>query len=156
MKIDFDIQIATRDPIEDMPSVQTLTLWAQTALNEGGRDKDSEITLRMVESEEIHELNKTYRHVDKPTNILSFPFELPEGIDDMPLLGDLVVCRDVLVKEAKEQQKTLEEHFCHLIIHGCLHLIGYDHIEDDEAEQMEALEIKALAKLGYSNPYEEK
>ena len=73
----------------------------------------------------------------------------------MPFLGDLVVCREVLVREAQEQQKTLEEHFCHLIIHGCLHLIGYDHIEDDEAEEMEGLEIKALAKLGYKNPYEE-
>lgn len=155
MKIIFDVQLATKEPIEDMPSLETLIRWADTALKEGGRDKESEITLRMVDADEIHQLNLTYRNMDKPTNILSFPFELPEGVDDMPFLGDLVVCREVLVREALEQQKTLEEHFCHLIIHGCLHLIGYDHIEDDEAEEMEGLEIKALAKLGYKNPYEE-
>ena len=93
-------------------------------------------------------------HLQTLTDILSFPFEMPEGIETLPLIGDLVICKAVLEKECTEQHKTLEEHFCHLIIHGCLHLIGYDHIKEDEAEIMEGHEIKALAKLGYKNPYE--
>ena len=155
MKVSIDLQIATEETLKDYPSLEKMELWAQTALTEGGRTQDSELTIRMVDSEEIHELNRDYRNVDRPTNILSFPFELPEGVDDLPLLGDLVICKEVLERECKEQNKTLEEHFCHLIIHGCLHLLGYDHIEDVDAQEMEPLEIKALAKLGFKNPYEE-
>ncbi|MCI6906039.1 MAG: rRNA maturation RNase YbeY [Succinatimonas sp.] len=155
MQVDIDLQFATKEPIENFPTLEKITLWATTALEIGGRKADSEITVRMVDSDEIHELNNHYRHVDRPTNILSFPFELPEGVDDLPLLGDLVICKEVLERECKEQNKTLEEHFCHLIIHGCLHLLGYDHIEDVDAQEMEPLEIKALAKLGFKNPYEE-
>ncbi|MGN1280599.1 MAG: rRNA maturation RNase YbeY [Succinivibrio sp.] len=154
MNVDIDLQIATDEDGDNYPSLEKMTLWAQTALQTGGRDKDSEITVRLVSSEEIHDLNRTYRHVDRPTNILSFPFEMPEGIEELPFIGDLVICKEVLEKECHEQQKTLEEHFCHLIIHGCLHLIGYDHIEDDEALIMEGLEIKALLELGFKNPYE--
>lgn len=153
MEISIDLQIATDEKLEDYPSIEKIELWARTALSVAGRKSDSEITVRMVNSSEIHELNNTYRHVDKPTNILSFPFELPDGIDDMPLLGDLVICKEVLERECVEQKKTLEEHFCHLIIHGCLHLLGFDHIEDDEAEQMEGLEVEALKSLGFKDPY---
>lgn len=154
MNVDIDLQIATDETESNYPSVEKMTLWASTALTLGGRDTDSELTVRLVSSEEIHELNNTYRHVDRPTNILSFPFETPDGLEEMPFIGDLVICKEVLLKECSEQNKTLEEHFCHLIIHGCLHLIGYDHIEDEEAQVMEGLEIKALAKLGFKNPYE--
>lgn len=154
MKVSIDLQIATEETLKDYPSLEKMELWAQTALTEGGRTQDSELTIRMVDSEEIHELNRDYRNVDRPTNILSFPFEMPEGIETLPLIGDLVICKAVLEKECTEQHKTLEEHFCHLIIHGCLHLIGYDHIKEDEAKIMEGHEIKALAKLGYKNPYE--
>lgn len=154
MNVDIDLQIATDETESNYPSVEKMTLWASTALTLGGRDTDCELTVRLVSSEEIHELNNTYRHVDRPTNILSFPFETPDGLEEMPFIGDLVICKEVLLKECSEQNKTLEEHFCHLIIHGCLHLIGYDHIEDEEAQVMEGLEIKALAKLGFKNPYE--
>ena len=108
----------------------------------------------MVKAEEIRELNANYRHIDKSTNILSFPFESPAGID-LPLIGDLVICFDVLKREALEQHKTIEEHFAHLIVHGCLHLIGYDHIEPEDAHIMEPLEIQAVMRLGYDNPYKD-
>ena len=155
MQVIIDLQIATDEPLDSYPSLELMTKWATVALKTGGRTKDSEITIRMVDSDEIHQLNSTYRHVDRPTNILSFPFELPEGVDDLPLLGDLVVCKEVLERECKEQNKTLEEHFAHLIVHGCLHLIGYDHIEEEDAKEMEPLEIKALSELGYDNPYKD-
>lgn len=154
MEVNIDLQIATDEPLESYPSLEKMTLWAKTALITGGRTKDSELTIRMVDSAEIHELNKTYRHVDRPTNILSFPFEMPEGIEELPIIGDLVICKEVLERECIEQNKTLEEHFCHLIVHGCLHLIGYDHIDECDAQVMEPLEIKALAELGFKNPYE--
>ncbi|MGN0915643.1 MAG: rRNA maturation RNase YbeY [Succinivibrio sp.] len=154
MQVTIDLQIAA-GCLDDYPSEETIRNWALVALETGGRKADSEITVRMVDLDEIHELNNTYRHVDRPTNILSFPFALPEGIDDLPLLGDLVICKDVLLKECSEQNKTLEEHFCHLIVHGCLHLLGYDHIEEQDALVMEPLEVKALAQLGFKNPYEE-
>ena len=155
MQVIIDLQIATDEALESYPSLELMTKWATVALKTGGRKKDSEITIRMVNSEEIHQLNSTYRHVDRPTNILSFPFELPEGVEDLPLLGDLVVCKEVLERECKEQNKTLEEHFAHLIVHGCLHLIGYDHIEEEDAKEMEPLEIKAMEELGYDNPYKD-
>lgn len=155
MQVIIDLQIATDEALESYPSLELMTKWATVALKTGGRNKDSEITIRMVNSEEIHQLNSTYRHVDRPTNILSFPFELSEGVEDLPLLGDLVVCKEVLERECKEQNKTLEEHFAHLIVHGCLHLIGYDHIEEEDAKEMEPLEIKAMEELGYDNPYKD-
>lgn len=155
MQVIIDLQIATDEALESYPSLELMTKWATVALKTGGRNKDSEITIRMVNTEEIHQLNSTYRHVDRPTNILSFPFELPEGVEDLPLLGDLVVCKEVLERECKEQNKTLEEHFAHLIVHGCLHLIGYDHIEEEDAKEMEPLEIKAMEELGYDNPYKD-
>ncbi|WP_288791436.1 rRNA maturation RNase YbeY, partial [uncultured Enterobacter sp.] len=97
-------------------------------------------------------LNLTYRGKDKPTNVLSFPFEAPPGIE-MPLLGDLIICRQVVEQEAKEQQKPLEAHWAHMVVHGSLHLLGYDHIEDDEAEEMESLETEIMLALGYEDPY---
>lgn len=155
MQVSIDLQIVTDEPLESYPTLEKMTQWATQALETGGRKADSEITIRMVDSKEIYELNSTYRHVDKPTNILSFPFDLPEGVDDMPLLGDLVICKEVLERECKEQNKTLEEHFAHLIVHGCLHLLGYDHIEIEDAQEMEPLEVEALNKLGYENPYKD-
>ncbi|MEY0159662.1 rRNA maturation RNase YbeY, partial [Providencia manganoxydans] len=107
----------------------------------------SEVTIRIVDEAESHELNLTYRGKDRPTNVLSFPFEAPPEVE-LPLLGDLIICRQVVEKEADEQNKTVEEHWAHMVIHGCLHLLGYDHIEDDEAEEMEGLETEILQKLG--------
>jgi probable rRNA maturation factor len=94
----------------------------------------------------------TYRGMDKPTNVLSFPFEAPPGME-MPLLGDLIICRQVVEKEAKEQDKELLAHWAHMVIHGSLHLLGYDHIVDEEAEEMESIETEIMQGLGYPDPY---
>ncbi len=114
--------------------------------------EDAEVTVRLVDEPESHELNLTYRGKDKSTNVLSFPFEAPPGIE-LPLLGDLVICRQVVEQEAQEQGKPLEAHWAHMVVHGSLHLLGYDHIDDDEAEEMEALETEIMLALGYADPY---
>lgn len=118
----------------------------------------TELTIRIVSPEESQGLNRDYRDKDKPTNVLSFEFEQPEGLaeigESIPYLGDLVVCAEVVEQEAIQQNKSLESHWAHMIVHGTLHLQGYDHIEEDEALEMEALEIKIMADLGYANPYE--
>jgi probable rRNA maturation factor len=129
--------------------------WAEIA-RQGSTD--ASVTLRFVNQQEGLALNQTYRSKDGATNILSFIFEqpiLPNGVVlDQPLhLGDLVICLPVIETEAQQQQKSLEQHFAHLIIHGMLHLQGYDHLEAQQAQQMEALEIDILQTLGYPNPY---
>ncbi|MBE5252567.1 rRNA maturation RNase YbeY [Mixta mediterraneensis] len=113
---------------------------------------ESEVTIRLVDKAESHELNLTYRGKDKPTNVLSFPFEAPPGIE-LPLLGDLIICRQVVELEAAEQGKTVEAHWAHMVVHGTLHLLGYDHIEDEEAEEMEGIETEIMLALGYPDPY---
>ncbi len=144
-----DLQIAC--PEENLPSEQQFNTWAMAAL--GQYNRDFELTIRLVTSEESQQLNHQYREKDKPTNVLSFPFEVPEGIE-LDLLGDLVVCSEVVESEAKNQNKSINDHWAHMIVHGCLHLLGYDHISDQEAVEMENLEIDILAKLGIDNPYE--
>jgi probable rRNA maturation factor len=112
----------------------------------------SEVTIRLVDEAESHHLNMTYRGKDKPTNVLSFPFEAPPGIE-LPLLGDLIICRQVVEQEAIDQEKLLLAHWAHMVVHGCLHLLGYDHIVDEEAEEMESLETEIMQSLGYPDPY---
>lgn len=153
-------QIAVKDE-QDIPTPEQMELWARTSFEHVGYTKDCEFTARFVEPAEVQELNATYRGKDKPTNVLTFPFEEPDLPEEAEAevesegvyLGDLVICVDVLRKEAQEQQKTYIEHAAHLIVHGCLHLLGYDHITDEEAQEMEGLEVEILAKLGYANPY---
>ncbi|QBY05388.1 rRNA maturation RNase YbeY [Thalassotalea sp. HSM 43] len=144
----IDIQVACDN--SELPNAEQLQRWADAAL--ASYNKPFELTIRMVSSEESQQLNHEYRGKDKPTNVLSFPFEVPEGIE-LDLLGDLVVCADVVEHEAKQQNKPLFAHWAHMIIHGCLHLLGFDHINEDDANEMEAIEIKLLAELGISNPY---
>ena len=127
-------------------------MWASTALQGRTEFEEPELTIRLTDDEESQALNSEYRGKDKPTNVLSFPFEMPPGIP-LELLGDLIICVGVVEQEAKEQEKTTEAHWAHMVIHGCLHLLGYDHIKDDEAEEMEALERDLLASLGYPDPY---
>ncbi|MBB6342279.1 putative rRNA maturation factor [Pseudomonas fluvialis] len=152
--IELDLQLATE--ASDLPAEAQLRRWVELALRQ--RTADSELTIRLVDAEEGQELNRTYRHKDYATNVLSFPAEVPDGPDgepllDIPLLGDLVICVPVVEHEAREQNKALEAHWAHLVIHGCLHLLGYDHIDDEEAEEMEGLERQLLAELGYPDPY---
>lgn len=113
-----------------------------------------EVTIRIVEPDESQALNANYRGKDKPTNVLSFPFEQPPGLN-LPLLGDLVVCQAVVTGEACEQHKPVKAHWAHMLIHGTLHLLGYDHINDDEAQQMERLEVHILNSLGIDDPYQD-
>jgi probable rRNA maturation factor len=113
---------------------------------------EAEVTVRIVDEAESQQLNFDYREKDKPTNVLSFPFQCPPGIE-LPLLGDLVICAQVVAREAAEQQKTVTAHWAHMVVHGCLHLLGFDHINDADAAEMEAEEIQILQELGFANPY---
>lgn len=144
----LDIQIATESI--HYPSEEQFQQWVDAAL--AGREEDAEITIRLVDEAESAELNQQYRHKQGPTNILSFPFEAPDGME-LDLLGDLVICVPIVLQEAMQQRKQVMHHWAHITIHGVLHLLGYDHIEDSDAEQMEALEIEILNKLNIANPY---
>lgn len=114
---------------------------------------ESELLIRVVSEVEIQDLNKKYRDKDQSTNVLSFPSDLPVEIDES-ILGDVVICTSVVVSEAIAQNKTFEHHLTHMAIHGTLHLLGFDHIEESDANEMEALEIKILEKIKIANPYE--
>jgi probable rRNA maturation factor len=147
--LELDLQVAS--DAATLPSEAQFRAWCEAGLRQ--RTADSELTIRLVDEAEGRELNHTYRQRDYATNVLSFPADVPDEMLDIPLLGDLVICVPVVVREAQEQGKTLEAHWAHLVIHGCLHLLGYDHIEDAEAEEMEALERTLLAELGHPDPY---
>ncbi|WP_169308480.1 rRNA maturation RNase YbeY [Ferrimonas aestuarii] len=150
MELMLDLQVAVENP--DLPSLGQFEAWAQAAL---ANERDiAELSIRIVDNEESQSLNRDYRGKDKPTNVLSFPFEAPPMVPT-DLIGDLVISAEVVEKEAKEQQKSASDHWAHMVVHGCLHLVGYDHIEDEEAEQMEALERQILAGLGIADPYRE-
>ncbi|HHE9491755.1 rRNA maturation RNase YbeY [Haemophilus influenzae] len=144
-----DLQIATEN-IEGLPTEEQIVQWATYAVQPEGNEV--EMTVRIVDEAESHELNLTYRGKDRPTNVLSFPFECPDEVE-LPLLGDLVICRQVVEREASEQEKPLMAHWAHMVVHGSLHLLGYDHIEDDEAEEMESLETQIMQGLGFDDPY---
>jgi probable rRNA maturation factor len=149
--IDVDIQWALGDieqPIPDELILQTV----EQVLTEHNTGQ-GELTVRFVDSEESQSLNNAYRAKDKPTNVLSFPSELPDFIES-PLLGDLVICHAVVSQEALDQDKAINAHYQHLIVHGVLHLLGFDHIEEADAEVMEAHEITLLDKLGIDDPYQ--
>ncbi|GAB3465579.1 rRNA maturation RNase YbeY [Azotobacter salinestris] len=147
--LELDLQVASDRPL---PAESDFRRWCELALRQ--RSADSELTIRLVDEAEGRELNRTWRHKDYPTNVLSFPADIPDGLLDIPLLGDLVICVPVVEREAAEQDKAPDAHWAHLVIHGCLHLLGYDHIEDAEAEEMESLERDLLAELGYPDPYD--
>ena len=144
-----DLQIATEN-IEGLPTEEQIVQWATAAVQPEG--DEVEMTVRIVDEAESHELNLTYRGKDRPTNVLSFPFECPDQVE-LPLLGDLVICRQVVEREAAEQEKPLMSHWAHMVVHGSLHLLGYDHIEDNEAEEMESLETQIMQGLGFDDPY---
>ncbi|MCU4675428.1 rRNA maturation RNase YbeY [Catenovulum sp. 2E275] len=146
--LELDLQHAYQG---DVPALAEFIRWAQAALVERG-DSPTELSIRVVELAESQSLNHEYRGKDKPTNVLSFPFENPPGLT-LPLIGDLVICADVVKQEAAEQNKPEIAHWAHMVVHGCLHLLGYDHIEDDEAEIMESMETRILLQLGFDDPY---
>ncbi|HDZ8914969.1 TPA: rRNA maturation RNase YbeY [Aeromonas hydrophila] len=149
MSVTLDLQLASAST-DGLPSEAQLQSWLDGTIL--GFQQEAEVTVRIVDEAESNELNLTYRGKDKPTNVLSFPFEAPPGLE-LPLLGDLVICRQVVEHEATEQGKPLMAHWAHMVVHGSLHLLGYDHIEDDEAEEMEALERDIMQELGFADPY---
>ncbi|MEZ8110878.1 rRNA maturation RNase YbeY [Vibrio splendidus] len=149
MSIELDLQIAVENE-QGLPTEQDIQLWLDKTIPQFQENAD--LTVRIVDTEESHQLNHDYRGKDKPTNVLSFPFEVPPGME-LDLLGDLIICRQVVEKEAEEQNKPLLAHWAHMVVHGSLHLLGYDHIEDDEAEEMESLETEIMQTMGFEDPY---
>ncbi len=135
---------------DDVPEPGLLQTWAAAAYLE---DTPAIASLRVTTADEVQQLNKEYRHKDKATNVLSFPMMSPPDVD-LCLLGDIILCAPVINHEAEQQGKTAQQHWAHMVVHGMLHLQGYDHIENNEAEQMEQLEIKILGQLGFPNPYQ--
>ena len=148
-KMIIDLQIACEQE-SGLPTAEQIEQWATAAVQP--QSDEVEMTVRIVDEAESHELNLNYRGKDRPTNVLSFPFECPDEVE-LPLLGDLVICRQVVEREAQEQEKPLMAHWAHMVVHGSLHLLGYDHIEDDEAEEMESLEAQIMTELGFADPY---
>lgn len=149
MAIELDLQLAVENE-QGLPSEQQLQTWLDKTIIPF--QPQAELTIRIVDEAESHQLNLEYRGKDKPTNVLSFPFEVPPGIE-MDLLGDLIICRQVVEQEAKEQNKPLNAHWAHMVVHGSLHLLGYDHIEDEDAEEMESLETEIMQAMGFDDPY---
>jgi probable rRNA maturation factor len=146
----IDIQKATEEPIP--VTEEQLTSWASLTIE--AHQAEAELTLRIVDKEEMTALNGTYRKQPKPTNVLAFPSELPEDVIlPCPFLGDVIICPEVLSQESQELKITPEAHWAHIVIHGILHLLGFDHSNEKDTPIMQALEINLLERLGYANPY---
>ena len=148
----LDVSVSYAAPRTGVPAATSFRNWVAAALR--GRIREADLAIRIVGAKEGRALNRHYRGKDYATNVLSFPAELPEGVK-MPLLGDLVICAPVGAREAKEQHKPAVAHYAHLTVHGVLHLLGWDHDDDKEAEAMEQLERDILAELGLPDPYAE-
>ncbi len=148
MRAEIEVQIASQ--AHGLPTVTQLQSWARAALSKV--EGSPEVTVRIVDEAESAELNRIYRHVSEATNVLSFPFESPEQVR-LPLLGDVVICAPVVEKEAREQNKRVKAHWAHMVVHGTLHLLGYDHQSESDAERMESEERRILERLGFSDPY---
>ena len=149
----LDVAVGYATARKGVPAPASFRRWVEAALKGARRRKGTELSIRIVDADEGQSLNLQYRGKDYATNVLSFPVELPPGVD-VPLIGDLVICAPVVTREAAEQGKKAADHWAHLTVHGTLHLLGYDHIDDAEAETMEALETRVLAGLGIADPYE--
>ena len=149
MSINIEIQRVCS--LKSIPSDEKFQLWSEAVLKE--RITATELNIRIVEEHEIAELNKRYRGKNKSTNVLSFPFDAVTP-DPMPILGDLVICAPLVAREAREQIKEIESHWAHLVVHGILHLLGYDHETVDDTKIMETLESEILTKMNYPAPYE--
>ncbi len=152
-RLDLDVQYAL-EPRPGLPDEARFQRWVLAALDGAGHPGEAALALRVVAEDEGRELNHAWRGKDYPTNVLSFPFEQPPGLDaPLPELGDLVLCAPVVVREAREQGKAEADHWAHLVVHGVLHLLGHDHQNDAEADVMEDLERRVLADLGIADPY---
>ena len=154
MSTGLDVQYALQG--EGIPPASAFRIWTDAALADLGGD--AELVIRVVDEAESRALNREYRGKDKPTNVLSFPFEAPQGVPAEEIgnyLGDLVICAPVVEREAGEQGKPLAAHWAHMVVHGILHLRGYDHQDEAQAREMEDREREILDGLGFSDPYAE-
>jgi len=152
----LDVAVGYALPRAGVPAAVSFRKWVAAAL--AGRIREADLAIRLVDEREGRALNRHYRGRDYATNVLSFPADLPEGLPEgvrLPLLGDLVICPPVVEREARDQGKPLAAHYAHLTVHGTLHLLGWDHGNDVEAEAMEQLEREILAGLGIADPYRE-
>lgn len=145
------IHIENASGSDEVPAPSMMRRWARAALKP--RKPDAELSIQIVSDEEMVSLNGQFRNKPYPTNVLSFPAELPDFVE-LPLLGDIALCASVVNREAREQGKGRDAHWAHMVVHGCLHLLGYDHGTDREAEEMEALETRLVTGLGFPAPYE--
>ena len=147
MSIHLDVQIASK--CLDIPNESEFEYWAKSIPYQS----ETSVCLRIVDELEARELNKQYRKIDKATNVLSFPAEIPTQLN-INFLGDIVICAPIVKREAEEQNKQFNHHCAHLLVHGILHLQGFDHENESEAKKMEDLEVEILQDLNISNPYE--
>jgi len=148
MSVDVDLQVVA--PGNNFPDQEEFSRWVNAAAG----DINAEVVVRIVDETESRNLNATYRDKDKSTNVLSFPFEAPVQLQEMNLLGDLVMCAPVIIREAGEQGKDVQAHWAHMAIHGTLHLLGYDHQDDVQAAEMEGREKEIMMSLGFPAPYQ--
>lgn len=147
-----DYQVAS--DAASIPTQDELSAWVFAVCSLQAMDA-AEVTVRIVDEDEMHHLNKSYRGKDKSTNVLSFTADIPPEIElDVPLLGDIIICAPVIAKEALQQEKTLKGHWAHMVIHGVLHLLGYDHESEEDAKVMEEKEVALLEQLGFDHPYQ--
>ena len=151
MKLHVDVQRASTD--SNLPDDPAIRLWAHAAAAQAF-DRDAQLSIRVVDSEEGTDLNESYRRGDGPTNVLSFAFEERDRTDP-PLLGDVVICAPVVRREAAQQGKSMHAHFAHMVVHGVLHLLGHDHQREAQAQRMESIERAILDELGFADPYSE-
>lgn len=153
MTVQVDVQNACDD--DTAPETQIVESWIARAVAAAGAGSAFEVSVRIVDADEIHALNSKYRGKDEPTNVLSFPAGKVAGLPaDIPvLLGDVVVCASVVRDEAEAQGKAVADHWAHMLVHGTLHLLGFEHETDTEAAAMEALEIRILSDHGLADPY---
>jgi len=164
-KVAVDVQLALDEGFSAyIPDFEKIQQWASAAIDvvfgfrKQEKIKQTQITVRIVKEAEICQLNESFRHKVGATNVLSFPFVPPPGVPEDEVfgsLGDLVVCAAVVNREASDQQKENIAHWAHMIVHGALHLLGYDHQGNEEASDMESLETKIMSELGYPDPYKE-
>jgi probable rRNA maturation factor len=153
----LNLELQNASEVDDIPELSQMQHWLQEALKQSDAVSDTALTVRVVDAAEGLALNQTWRGKAYPTNVLSFPFEIPEGLPPEalePYLGDLVVCAPVVRQEAMAQNKALNAHWAHLLTHGLLHLLGYDHQTESDAIIMESLETKIVTGLGYLPPYQ--
>lgn len=154
----LDVSVSYQAPRRGIPAASSFRRWVAAALKD--RIRQADLAIRIVEEEQGRAFNRHYRGKDAATNVLSFPAEMIEGVHvprgvKLPLMGDLVLCAPVIAREAQEQGKRIQDHYAHLTVHGVLHLLGWDHQDDQDAEAMETLERQILAELGIADPYRE-